>query len=167
MFHVTAQPTQSWAQRLLALDQHEEQARQLLVPLDAWPAETRFSRVLALSSGLVPWIIRIFLDLLERSDVTQACQRSFGNLQVHRISSFSYQFFPLWFQFSPLLSAHTGRRGLELYPSPTPLCKTRFWVHFLSPFFMPSLSPVSIQSLPPFFIPLLPSFSIPFLWYGK
>ena len=45
MFHVTAQPAQSGARRLLALDQREEQARQLGVPLDA---ETRSSRALTL-----------------------------------------------------------------------------------------------------------------------
>ena len=48
MYQVTAQPTQSGAQRLLALDQREEQARQHRVPRDAGPFETRFSRVLAL-----------------------------------------------------------------------------------------------------------------------
>jgi len=48
MYYVTAQPTQSGAQRLLALDQREEQARQHRVPRDAGPFETRFSRVLAL-----------------------------------------------------------------------------------------------------------------------
>ncbi len=46
MYQVTAQPTQSGAQRLLALDQHEEQAH--WVPRDAGPYKTRFSRVLAL-----------------------------------------------------------------------------------------------------------------------
>jgi hypothetical protein len=48
MFHVFPQPTQSGAQRLLALDQREEQARQHLVPWDAGQNEHRFSRVLAL-----------------------------------------------------------------------------------------------------------------------
>jgi hypothetical protein len=49
MFHVTPQPTQSGHhQRLLALDQREEQARQHRVPRDAGPNEHRFSRVLAL-----------------------------------------------------------------------------------------------------------------------
>ncbi len=48
MFHVIPQPTQSGAQRLLALDQREEQARQHWVPRDAGPYEHRFSRVLAL-----------------------------------------------------------------------------------------------------------------------
>ena len=47
-FHVSAQPTQSGAQGPMALDQREEQALQLRVPLDAGPAETRFSRVMAL-----------------------------------------------------------------------------------------------------------------------
>ena len=48
MFHVTPQPTQGGHQRLLALDQREEQARQHRVPRDAGPNEHRFSRVLAL-----------------------------------------------------------------------------------------------------------------------
>ena len=64
MFHVTAQPTQSGAQRLLALDQREEQARQLRVPLDAGPAETRFSRVLALflDEELNPFLSELTAD---------------------------------------------------------------------------------------------------------
>jgi hypothetical protein len=48
MFHVTPQPTQSGHQRLLALDQREEQARQHRVPRDAGPNEHWFSWVLAL-----------------------------------------------------------------------------------------------------------------------
>jgi hypothetical protein len=48
MFHVISQLTQSGAQRLLALDQREEQARQHRVSRDAGPYEHRFSRVLAL-----------------------------------------------------------------------------------------------------------------------
>ena len=48
MLHVTAQPTQNVARHLLALDQRVEQVRKLRVPLDAGPAETRFSRVMAL-----------------------------------------------------------------------------------------------------------------------
>jgi hypothetical protein len=48
LYHVTAQPTQTGIQRLRALDQREEQARQLRVPLDAGPSEHRFSRLLAL-----------------------------------------------------------------------------------------------------------------------
>jgi hypothetical protein len=48
MYQVTAKPTQSGAQRLLAPDQREEQACQHRVPQDAGPFETRFSWVLAL-----------------------------------------------------------------------------------------------------------------------
>jgi hypothetical protein len=50
LLHITAQPTQSEALRLLALDQREERARQhrVRVPLDAGPWETHFRRVLAL-----------------------------------------------------------------------------------------------------------------------
>ena len=48
LYHVSPSPTQSGAQRLLALDQREELARQHRVPRDAGPCETRFSRVLAL-----------------------------------------------------------------------------------------------------------------------
>lgn len=48
MSHVTAQPAQTGAQRLRTLDQREEQARRLRVPLDAGPAEHRFSRLLPL-----------------------------------------------------------------------------------------------------------------------
>ena len=60
MFHVTAQPTQRGSQRLLALDQREEQARQLRVPLDAGPAEcwpcfsTRSSTPSSANSPLTP-----------------------------------------------------------------------------------------------------------------
>ncbi len=63
MFHVTAQPTQSGGQRLLALYQREEQALQYRVPLDAGPSESRFSRVLAL---FLPEELNCFLcDLTE------------------------------------------------------------------------------------------------------
>ncbi len=48
IYHVNPLPTQNGAQRLLALDHREEQARQHRVPRDAGPFETRFSRVLAL-----------------------------------------------------------------------------------------------------------------------
>lgn len=48
IYQVNPLPTQSGAQRLLALDHREEQARQHRVPRDAGPFETRFSRVLAL-----------------------------------------------------------------------------------------------------------------------
>jgi hypothetical protein len=48
IYQVHPLPTQSGAQRLLALDHREEQARQHRVPRDAGPFETRFSRVLAL-----------------------------------------------------------------------------------------------------------------------
>ena len=48
IYHVNPLPTQSGAQRLLALDQCEQQALQHRVPRDAGPCETRFCRVLAL-----------------------------------------------------------------------------------------------------------------------
>ena len=48
LYHVSPSPVQSGAQRLLALDHREEQARQHRVPRDAGPWETRFCRVLAL-----------------------------------------------------------------------------------------------------------------------
>ena len=48
MYHVPVHPTQTGAQRLMALNLREEQARYLRVPIDAGPAEHRFSRVLAL-----------------------------------------------------------------------------------------------------------------------
>lgn len=48
IYHVLAQPTQGGAQRLMALDQKEEQARQHRVPYNAGPCEERFCRVLAL-----------------------------------------------------------------------------------------------------------------------
>ena len=64
MYQVTAQPTQSGAQRLLALDQREEQARQHRVPRDAGPFETRFSRVLALflPEELIPFLGELTAD---------------------------------------------------------------------------------------------------------
>jgi hypothetical protein len=46
LFHVTAQPSQSGAQRLLALDQREALERQHHVPLNAGQNELLFSRLL-------------------------------------------------------------------------------------------------------------------------
>jgi hypothetical protein len=64
MYNVTVQPTQSGAQRLMALNLREEQARYLRVPLDAGPAEHRFSRVLALfrDEELTPFLATLTTD---------------------------------------------------------------------------------------------------------
>ena len=64
MYHVTPQPTQSGAQRLLALDQREQQALQHRVPRDAGPHETRFCRVLALflPEQLSPFLSELTTD---------------------------------------------------------------------------------------------------------
>lgn len=64
MYHVQPHPTQTGAQRLLALDQREEQARQYRVPKDAGPCETRFSRVLALflPDELAPFLGELTAD---------------------------------------------------------------------------------------------------------
>jgi len=64
LYHVTPQPTQSGAQRLLALDQREQQALQHRVPRDAGPNETRFCRVLALflPEELSPFLSELTAD---------------------------------------------------------------------------------------------------------
>ena len=64
MYHVIPHPTQSGAQRLLALDQREQQALQHRVPRDAGPHETRFCRVLALflPEELSPFLSELTAD---------------------------------------------------------------------------------------------------------
>lgn len=61
MYAVAPSPTQSGSDRLRALDESEERARQHRVPRDAGPCETRFSRVLAL---FLPEELKLFLGEL-------------------------------------------------------------------------------------------------------